>query len=136
MLSISFPQDDAKRLNVHVVKYEDLVEDPERILKNIFTFFGVDQVDDFVQVAMMKHRQRIEKADVVDNGTEQDFSSKEKTLAYLNEYYGTSRKTKFSPSHWKDELTLQQLNEIHENGECIKAFNFLSYPINGDYNLT
>jgi len=44
----------ASRLKFEVVKYEDLLENPDRTFRNLFRFFGVRNLDSFVKVSSAK----------------------------------------------------------------------------------
>ena len=49
-----FISESASRLKFQVVKYEDLVENPERNIRSLFRFFDVRNIESFVQAAAAK----------------------------------------------------------------------------------
>ena len=109
-----------------MVKYEDLVKNPKEILSEIFRFLNVsNDTTNFVNLSLLKNN-RIKSVDSFSD-KRIEFAKFKKTLAYLNEYYGTIRKTSFEPDHWKKELPKEVLSEINHNEECAKAIKQLKY---------
>jgi hypothetical protein len=56
-----------------------------------------------------------------------NFEQRKKTLAYLQEYYGTARAPGFDPDHWKTELSPKLLDQIYSDSDCQRALQILGY---------
>ena len=111
---------------LHLLRYEDLVKNPKEILSEIFRFLNVsNDTSDFVNLSLLKHNRSKSLDSFIDKKT--DFAHYKKTLAYMNEYYGTVRETSFEHDHWRKELPKEVLSEINLNEECAKTISLLQY---------